>query len=69
MIDLSPCPFCGKKVAVLTEAREPGYCTKYGLHIVVCDASKGGCGASTGYHIRMEHAVEAWNRRTDNDKE
>ena len=35
------------------------------MHIVVCDMSKKGCGASTGWNLKKEKAIEAWNRRTN----
>lgn len=33
------------------------------IHFVVCNRSKGGCGASIGWYLSAEEAAEAWNRR------
>lgn len=38
------------------------------IHFVVCDVNRGGCGASTGWYIDKESALEAWNRRAKDDK-
>ena len=35
------------------------------IHFVVCSVHKGGCGASTGWHINKEEAIGAWNRRAE----
>lgn len=32
---------------------------------VVCDVSKGGCGASTGWYANLDKLIAAWNRRVD----
>ena len=34
------------------------------IHIVVCAANKGGCGASTGWRSSKKAAMEAWNGRS-----
>lgn len=63
MIDLKPCPFCGKSdyLVVLAE----GHCDNRQYQIV-CDASgEGGCGASCGWQDSLKEAKEAWNRRAD----
>jgi len=30
---------------------------------IVCNFSKGGCGATCGYHESVEKAIKAWNSR------
>ena len=35
------------------------------MHIVVCNVNRGGCGASTGWCINGDKAIEAWNSRTE----
>lgn len=73
---LKPCPFCGKSVAIFTDMKELEECYNYDqgicddldyvcsrYPIVVCDATKGGCGASAGYGESKKEAIEKWNRR------
>lgn len=73
---LKPCPFCGKSVATFTDMKELEECFNYDQNIcddfdywckkyplIVCDATKGGCGASTGYSESKEEAIKKWNRR------
>lgn len=77
--ELKPCPFCGKSVATLSDAKELEDCSRYddddrcpacmdwsgacGYHTVVCGVPEGGCGAASGYYASKEEAVAAWNRR------
>lgn len=77
--ELKPCPFCGKDVAVFSDAKELEDCANYededcsckNFHpnsscpyiCVVCDVNKGGCGASSGYSLTREKVAEKWNRR------
>ena len=69
-LELSECPFCGKKVAHLGtvgehEMEEDESSEAYSHYDVVCDFNAGGCGASTGkQYTSMEDAAEAWNRRS-----
>lgn len=71
MIDkLKPCPFCGKKDTLhIANFRELEECENFeGYNVtpyvaVVCDFNKGGCGASSGYRISSQKAVEVWNQR------
>ena len=68
MTDLVKCPFCGRTdkmvcctIAEADDIDAPNNFEKshYG---VVCDASIGGCGASTGWnHETPEAAKAAWN--------
>lgn len=79
---LKPCPYCAKRVAVLSCAKELEECKyfdKEGEDIcpnfewfappckkirVVCDFTKGGCGATSGYAGTIEEAIRKWNMRT-----
>ena len=74
MNELKSCPFCGKDVADVALVGEheyadqdegaPDYSFFWTHYDVVCDYSKGGCGASTGKQYKTpEEAAEAWNRR------
>lgn len=78
---LKPCPFCGKRVAEISDAHELAECGNFeaeecpcesfenavecGLKIVVCNVQRGGCGASSGYCLTREQAVYEWNRRAN----
>lgn len=74
------CPFCNKSVAEFATLKEMEDCKHFedvrcpaceidectGVRIV-CNALKGGCGASTGYAWSKDKAVKMWNRRGDAD--
>ena len=74
---LRACPYCGKDVADFATAKEEEECKWFDddercdayayngcpCKKIVCNAQKGGCGASTGYSWSEEDAVERWNRR------
>ena len=69
MSELKPCPFCGKRLAVIThddDDENDGW--NYQSCAVVCDATIGGCGASGGYHFSADDAIEAWNQRSEAGK-
>lgn len=52
---LKPCPFCGDEAATQSF---------YKNHCVYCS----GCGASTlRYYPTKEDAIEAWNRRVNDE--
>jgi len=59
---LLPCPFCGKSepIVQIMELEEQGLKNDH----VVCNAKKGGCGASSGalYHPRQVEV--SWNKRS-----
>ena len=68
-VELKPCPFCGgQNIAVdsckgLEECENFEECSSSEYHAIVCNWNKGGCGASSGYYLTLEKAIEAWNRR------
>lgn len=71
-MELKPCPSCGETDTIgFTDCRELEECKNFeccdyesdGYVCVVCDANKGGCGASGGYAKTAKEAAEKWNRR------
>lgn len=71
--ELKPCPFCGKKVAIVTNCVEIEGCENFescancGWKCVVCNAIDGGCGASGGYADSEEKAITKWNTRASDE--
>ena len=72
-VELKPCPFCGGQnigfdsCKLLEECANFEECRLSEYHSIVCKCIKGGCGASSGYYLTVEDAIEAWNRRTRHD--
>ena len=64
MSDLKPCPFCGGKAELIIV---PGY-FKYGLSSIgwFVKCIDGCCNQST--YMSDHDAVEAWNRRVNDDQ-
>jgi len=66
MIALKRCPFCGGK-AELTNENSLAFVNEKGIsdwlvpYIVGCDD----CGARTFKYMRIEDAINAWNRRAN----
>ena len=74
-IKLLRCPFCGNTNIQETNCRELEDCAHFEVcdtdilyFAYVCSVNHGGCGASTGYYEHKEEAIEAWNKRADNDR-
>lgn len=62
MNELKPCPFCGGEARVIPQ---PNYTDNRCKYFVTCT----NCGIETPRTARTgEKAIEAWNRRVDNDK-
>lgn len=66
---LLPCPFCGNTEVELWDGL-PAYESSmedapYKRWTIVCSVDDEGCGASCGYDLSMEGAVERWNERFD----
>ena len=79
--ELKPCPFCGAKAAIITNAHELEECSNFdydncpcnefetatcGYYTIVCNVNNNGCGAGLGYFSTIKEAIKAWNRRTNN---
>ena len=76
MAELKPCPFCGKNVPNVGTIADHEFTCEDDMSYeydsthfdVVCAATAGGCGASTGKRYETpEEAIEAWNRRAGAD--
>lgn len=82
LIKLKPCPFCNAKAVNITNAHELEECANFdydncpcnefesspcGYYTVVCNVNCGGCGASSGYFPTAGEAINAWNRRIDDE--
>ena len=64
MNELKPCPFCGnEKLVILEESTDSEIYENIINYAVCCDFHRGGCGATSGYRISEEEAIEAWNKR------
>ena len=59
-----PCPFCGSEPHFITRKGNDGWRDYY---FVVCDFMDGGCGASGGWYHDALEAIEAWNRRVNDE--
>ena len=59
---IKPCPFCGKSDCVEFKWE---YDEAYPQVRVICDATKDGCGSSSGFKDNEEEALELWNKRVD----
>lgn len=66
---LKPCPFCGSEKLIITDCVELEECDNFEKcecvrrYTVCCDFRQGGCGATSGFRLNEEEAIEAWNRR------
>lgn len=60
MTDLKPCPFCGGEGVVQRHEYE-GYTDTFGVVCFDC------CAETRQFYNTKEEAIEAWNRRANND--
>ena len=61
-LDIKPCPFCGKSNCVEFNWEDD---EAYPQVQVICDATKDGCGSSSGFRDNEEEALEVWNTRVE----
>lgn len=75
--ELKPCPFCGGDMLFVGTIAEvemqdedhPDYYYNNNHYMVVCDCTEGGCGVSCGHSYETaEEAIEAWNRRANENR-
>jgi Lar family restriction alleviation protein len=64
MAELKPCPFCGEipKIEIFTDMFER---KKYGIE---CHGSDCEINPMTAWYADENDAIEAWNRRAEDDK-
>lgn len=70
VVNLAPCPFCGKDVAIFSNCQELELCETFEkcpaenhYHCVVCSYVNQGCGSSSGFYPTYREAAAAWNKR------
>lgn len=75
--ELLPCPFCGGATACsvladtqIAECDSDNHCpgcacnaSHNGAWVVMCDATRGGCGGAGGYDPSRRKAIAKWNTR------
>ena len=58
------CPFCGTEAAeMLTQEELWDYPMNSIRYTVCCARSRGGCGATCGFHETKQQAASRWNTR------
>lgn len=57
MAELKPCPFCGGENLNI----------RHGKYMWWVECLNGDCGANGGTKVHKKKAIEAWNRRVDNE--
>lgn len=65
--ELKPCPFCGGVGAICATPWDFDKTRPAGEHKYIVECSE--CLAQTDEYAIRERAAEAWNRRSDNEKE
>lgn len=66
MVELLPCPFCGRSYAIQVCGPDPYDADDYDDDTdvqVVCNVHKGGCGAASAYCRSEKKTRGAWNTR------
>lgn len=57
MTELKPCPFCGGENLNI----------RHGKYMWWVECLNGDCGANGGTKVHKKKAIEAWNRRVDDE--
>lgn len=73
--ELKPCPFCGgvnltaDNVAKIEyhDTFHQDYERDSKCYEVCCNFNRGGCGASSGIRKSLDEAINAWNRRVNDE--
>lgn len=62
---LMPCPFCGRVDKLIIDETIPHHIHPIKQFRICCNAEgdNTGCGASCGYQMTKEKAIEVWNNR------
>ena len=74
MVELKHCPFCkGQNINIIAcydDTCDDVYCEGCDKvhYTVVCNARRGGCGATCGWRATKEDAITAWNTRTPKER-
>ena len=69
--ELKPCPFCGRvDKLIIDEVHQQRGDFVFRQYRVCCSAAgdNTGCGASCGYQMTEEEAIERWNRRANDEQ-
>ena len=68
MAEVKPCPFCGRKPSKVREHKYPSISTVF--YTVECKNAGSKCGVRPTTNLRRtrEEAIEAWNRRAEDEK-
>lgn len=62
--ELKPCPFCGGEANLVKRKFKTGFYPSGGTYYVHCKQ----CLITTQPRRKAEDVIEAWNRRTDNER-
>ena len=62
------CPFCGKEPECVNEYEYTGLHQGGYAWFVRCNYLNGGCGAKSGSRMTEQEAIEAWEMRTECQK-
>ncbi|MDT3386710.1 MAG: Lar family restriction alleviation protein [Bacteroidota bacterium] len=63
LIELKPCPFCGKTESVRIKIYPNINTFEIEQYAIVCDHIRGGCGSESGHYNDVDDAIKYWNQR------